>query len=207
MDSSWRTRSQLRKCTHKRTPPSQPLLDITGSLVEKPFRQLELRLCRQMRGIPPISTTRQAGHHPSPSSCASRSTLRGARCAIYARSFEARRPRADPVNHRDDRTRSRSLQLYPYHCTQLKHFLGLDVGGITSLLYDMISLLSWDECGKHTIHIFHASFGDCLFDVLRSGHFPGDPLTLPTTMTFHCIRHLQLRLHDPASEGLLQLSS
>lgn len=90
--------------------------------------------------------------------------------------------------------------------SSIKHFLGLDAGDIASLLYDMMSLLSWDDAGSIR-YIFHGSFGDFLFDVSRSEYLPVDPLTLPATMAFHCIRLFQLRVHDPASEGLPQLSS
>lgn len=65
------SRTTIKK-THPRKnliPPSWPSPDMIDALIEKSSGQFVYVYCRKICGLPPASTTRQAGNYPWPSSC------------------------------------------------------------------------------------------------------------------------------------------
>lgn len=89
-----------------------------------------------------------------------------------------------------------ALAILPF----IEQFLGLDAGDGEFLLADLTSLLSWDKYG--VVRILHASFGDFLFDPLRSGKFAIDRKAMHTIMACHCLRRLNLTSSgDPRTQG------
>ena len=74
----------------------------------------------------------------------------------------------------------------------LERFLGLEAGDVELLLADMASLVSWDAGGTQTVQMLHASFGDFLFDHLRSGKFSMEKKAMHAVAACHCCRNINL---------------
>ncbi len=87
----------------------------------------------------------------------------------------------------------------------IEQFLELDPGEVEFLLADMTSLVSCHS-ELHTYHILHASLGDFLFDLSRSGDFYIDKSAMHTIMAYNCLRQDRFSITFQSSDGRFVLS-